>query len=54
MSALVGEYPTNPLPQKLPAAKGLATNVFCWGIVIACSAAAKAVKALTVDFDVGE
>lgn len=41
MGVLVGEYPTNLLLQKLPVAKYLATNVFLWGCVIACSAAAK-------------
>ena len=40
MGVLVGEYPTNLLLQKLPVAKYLAVNVFCWGAVIACSAAA--------------
>jgi hypothetical protein len=40
MGILVGEYPTNLLLQKLPVAKYLAVNVFCWGAVIACSAAA--------------
>ena len=41
MGVLVGEYPTNLLLQKLPVAKYLAVNVFCWGAVVACSAAAK-------------
>ncbi|TDZ21208.1 putative transporter [Colletotrichum orbiculare MAFF 240422] len=45
---LVGEYPTNLLLQKLPVAKYLAANVFCWGIVIACSAAAKNFAGLMV------
>jgi MFS family permease len=40
MGVLVGEYPTNLLLQKLPVAKYLAINVFCWGAVVACSAAA--------------
>lgn len=40
MGVLVGEYPTNLLLQKLPVAKYLAVNVFCWGAVISCSAAA--------------
>ncbi|KAK6070355.1 2-ketogluconate transporter [Seiridium cupressi] len=40
MGILVGEYPTNFLIQKLPVAKYLAANVFCWGVVITCSAAA--------------
>ena len=31
MGVLVGEYPTNLLLQKLPVAKYLAVNVFCWG-----------------------
>ncbi|EHK97732.1 putative Uncharacterized transporter [Glarea lozoyensis 74030] len=48
MGVLVGEYPTNLLLQKLPVAKYLATNVFLWGIVIACSAAAKDFKAMMV------
>ena len=48
MGVLFGEYPTNVLLQKLPVAKYLATNVFLWGIVIACSAAAKDFKALMV------
>ncbi|GKT92547.1 2-ketogluconate transporter [Colletotrichum tofieldiae] len=30
MGVLVGEYPTNLLLQKLPVAKYLAVNVFCW------------------------
>ncbi|KAK7712438.1 hypothetical protein SLS64_004822 [Diaporthe eres] len=41
MGVLVGEYPTNVLLQKLPVAKYLSVNVFCWGVVIACSAACK-------------
>ncbi|KAK2604212.1 hypothetical protein N8I77_007160 [Diaporthe amygdali] len=41
MGVLVGEYPTNFLLQKLPVAKYLSANVFCWGIVIACSAACR-------------
>lgn len=41
MGVLVGEYPTNVLLQKLPVAKYLSANVFCWGVVIACSAACK-------------
>ncbi|KAH8680802.1 major facilitator superfamily domain-containing protein [Xylariales sp. PMI_506] len=40
MGVLVGEYPTNLLLQKLPVAKYLSVNVFCWGAVVACSAAA--------------
>ncbi|KAH8596305.1 major facilitator superfamily domain-containing protein [Bisporella sp. PMI_857] len=48
MGVLVGEYPTNLLLQKFPVAKYLATNVFLWGIVIACSAAAKNFRALMV------
>ncbi|KLO94698.1 allantoate permease [Fusarium fujikuroi] len=48
MGVLVGEYPTNFLLQKLPVAKYLATNVFCWGVVIACSAAAKNFASLMV------
>ncbi|KAB8220934.1 major facilitator superfamily domain-containing protein [Aspergillus novoparasiticus] len=40
IGVLVGEYPTNFLAQKLPVAKYLAANVFLWGVVIACSAAA--------------
>ncbi|KAM5346352.1 hypothetical protein ACJ41O_009357 [Fusarium nematophilum] len=40
MGVLVGEWPTNFLLQKLPVAKYLAANVFCWGVVITCSAAA--------------
>ncbi|GJC82910.1 putative transporter C460.05 [Colletotrichum liriopes] len=48
MGVLVGEYPTNLLLQKLPVAKYLAVNVFCWGIVIACSAAATNFPALMV------
>ncbi|KAE8343232.1 hypothetical protein BDV24DRAFT_172986 [Aspergillus arachidicola] len=40
IGVLVGEYPTNVLAQKLPVAKYLAANVFLWGVVIACSAAA--------------
>ncbi|KIM98412.1 hypothetical protein OIDMADRAFT_128217 [Oidiodendron maius Zn] len=39
LGVLAGEYPTNLLLQKLPVAKYLAANVFCWGAVIACSAA---------------
>ncbi|KAL2129553.1 hypothetical protein VTI74DRAFT_7618 [Chaetomium olivicolor] len=41
MGVLFGEYPTNVLLQKLPVAKYLAANIFCWGVVIACSAAAR-------------
>lgn len=48
MGVLVGEYPTNLLLQKLPVAKYLAVNVFCWGCVIACSAAAKNFASLMV------
>jgi hypothetical protein len=48
MGVLVGEYPTNLLLQKLPVAKYLSVNVFCWGAVIACSAAAKDFKSLMV------
>ncbi|EKG19365.1 Major facilitator superfamily, partial [Macrophomina phaseolina MS6] len=40
MGVLCGEYPTNFLLQKLPVAKYLAANIFLWGAVIACSAAA--------------
>ncbi|KKY14254.1 putative allantoate permease [Diplodia seriata] len=40
MGVLVGEYPTNFLLQKLPVAKYLAANVFLWGAVVTCSAAA--------------
>ncbi|OJJ55365.1 hypothetical protein ASPSYDRAFT_60353 [Aspergillus sydowii CBS 593.65] len=40
IGVLVGEYPTNLLLQKLPVAKYLAGNVFLWGVVIMCSAAA--------------
>ncbi|KAL4938380.1 hypothetical protein BDV06DRAFT_226061 [Aspergillus oleicola] len=40
LGILVGEYPTNFLLQKAPVAKYLATNVFLWGVVIMCSAAA--------------
>jgi MFS family permease len=45
---LVGEYPTNLLLPKLPVAKYLSANVFLWGVVIACSAAAKDFKTLMV------
>ncbi|RYP58450.1 hypothetical protein DL769_008941 [Monosporascus sp. CRB-8-3] len=48
MGVLVGEYPTNMLLQKLPVAKYLAANVFCWGIVVACSAAASNFASLMV------
>ncbi|CZR65743.1 related to allantoate permease [Phialocephala subalpina] len=48
MGVLVGEYPTNLLLQKLPVAKYLATNVFLWGCVIACSAAAENFRSLMV------
>ncbi|OBT82358.1 hypothetical protein VE02_08285 [Pseudogymnoascus sp. 03VT05] len=48
MGVLVGEYPTNLLLQKLPVAKYVAANVFLWGVVIACSAAAKDFKSLIV------
>ncbi|OBT60919.1 hypothetical protein VE03_10800 [Pseudogymnoascus sp. 23342-1-I1] len=48
MGVLVGEYPTNLLLQKLPVAKYVAANVFFWGVVIACSAAAKDFKSLMV------
>lgn len=39
MGILVGEYPTNLLLQRLPVPKYLSANVFCWGVIIACSAA---------------
>ncbi|KAK4062352.1 hypothetical protein Trihar35433_9173 [Trichoderma harzianum] len=39
LGILVGEYPQNFLLQKLPVGKLLAANVFCWGTVVACSAA---------------
>lgn len=48
MGVLVGEYPTNFLLQKLPVAKYLAANVFCWGVVVVCSAAAKGFPSLMV------
>jgi MFS family permease len=48
MGILVGEYPTNFLLQKLPVAKYLSANVICWGIVVACSAAAVNWPALMV------
>lgn len=48
MGVLIGEYPTNLLLQKLPVAKYLAINVFCWGVVTACSAAANNFVALMV------
>ncbi|KAH6646147.1 major facilitator superfamily domain-containing protein [Truncatella angustata] len=48
MGILVGEYPTNFLLQKLPVAKYLAANVFCWGVVIACSSAANNFASLMV------
>ncbi|KAF8856802.1 2-ketogluconate transporter [Acephala macrosclerotiorum] len=47
LAFLVGEYPTNLL-QKLPVAKYLSTNVFLWGCVIACSAAAENFRLLMV------
>ncbi|KAH3537308.1 hypothetical protein KXV64_008507 [Aspergillus fumigatus] len=40
IGVLAGEYPTNFLLQKLPVGKYIASNVFLWGVVIACSAAA--------------
>ena len=48
MGALVGEYPTNILIQKLPVGKYLAFNVGCWGAVVACSAAANNFPSLMV------
>ncbi|KAL7955567.1 MFS general substrate transporter [Trichoderma compactum] len=39
LGILVGEYPQNFSLQKLPVGKLLAANVFCWGAVVACSAA---------------
>ncbi|GJN68466.1 hypothetical protein PLICBS_002509 [Purpureocillium lilacinum] len=48
MGALVGEYPTNFLIQKLPVGKYLAFNVGCWGAVVACSAAANNFPSLMV------
>jgi hypothetical protein len=54
MGVLVGEYPTNFLLQKLPVAKYLSANIFCWGVVIACSAACKNFGSLmTVRFLLG-
>ncbi|EON65996.1 hypothetical protein W97_05239 [Coniosporium apollinis CBS 100218] len=46
MGILAGEYPQNFLLQKLPVAKFLAANVFCWGTVVACSAACKSFGSL--------
>ncbi|RFU26840.1 hypothetical protein B7463_g9497, partial [Scytalidium lignicola] len=40
LGVLVGEYPTNLIAQKVPLAKYLSLNVFLWGVVISCSAAA--------------
>lgn len=48
MGVLVGEWPTNILLQKLPTAKYLAANVFCWGVVVACSAASTSFAPLMV------
>jgi hypothetical protein len=48
MGVLAGEYPTNFLLQKLPTAKYLAANIFLWGAVVACSAAAKSFAPLMV------
>ncbi|PNP42011.1 hypothetical protein TGAMA5MH_06190 [Trichoderma gamsii] len=48
MGILVGEYPQNFLLQKLPLAKVLAVNVFCWGAVVACSAASSSFAPLMV------
>ena len=48
MGVLFGEYPTNFLLQKLPVAKYLAANIFCWGCVVACSAAAHNFASLMV------
>ncbi|KAK9235241.1 major facilitator superfamily domain-containing protein [Lipomyces kononenkoae] len=48
MGVLAGEYPTNLLLQKLPLAKYLSVNVFCWGVVICCSAAANNFASLMV------
>ncbi|RAH41027.1 putative MFS transporter [Aspergillus brunneoviolaceus CBS 621.78] len=45
---LVGEYPQNFLLQKLPLAKMLAINVFIWGAIVACSAAATNFASLMV------
>ncbi|KAF3404632.1 hypothetical protein DPV78_003168 [Talaromyces pinophilus] len=45
---LLGEYPTNVLIQKLPVGKYLAANVFLWGVIISCSAAATNFPALMV------
>lgn len=46
MGVLFGEWPTNFMLQKFPVAKYLAVNIFCWGCVVACSAAAKNFGAL--------
>lgn len=48
MGVLVGEWPANFLLQKLPTAKFLAANVFLWGVVVACSAAATSFAPLMV------
>ncbi|KAK9489212.1 putative permease of the major facilitator superfamily [Lipomyces doorenjongii] len=48
MGVLAGEYPTNLLLQKLPLAKYLSVNVFCWGAVVCCSAAANNFAGLMV------
>lgn len=38
---LAFEFPTGYLMQRLPTAKYLGFNVICWGIMVACTAAAK-------------
>ncbi|SNX85111.1 related to allantoate permease [Melanopsichium pennsylvanicum] len=48
MGILAGELPQNFLLQKLPVAKFLAANVFCWGAVVTCSAASKNFASLMV------
>ncbi|GAC75882.1 permease of the major facilitator superfamily [Moesziomyces antarcticus T-34] len=48
MGILAGELPQNLLLQKLPVAKLLAVNVFCWGAVVACSAASHNFASLMV------
>lgn len=41
LTILVWEFPNNWIIQKVPVAKYLAFNTICWGIVLACHAAAR-------------
>lgn len=41
LAVLIWEFPTNTIIQKVPVAKYLSFNIFCWGVVLACHALGK-------------